>query len=95
MPTVFQMSRLHHSGHVSSIWNVSPVGVSGLNSKKSALIFSSGLDGQANTDRQKWIAEGDQGDVARTYFWFLCDLVNSMPSKSFMTGGHPQLVKLD
>ncbi|WP_157966482.1 hypothetical protein [Oceanibium sediminis] len=94
-PADFQMYRLHHAGRVGPIWNVNQVGERGLNSKKSEHVYSSGLGGRANKDRQKWIAEGDQGDVARTCFWSLCDLVNGIPSKSFMTGGHPQLVKLD
>lgn len=91
----FQMYRMHHDGISGSSWNVSQVGQDGLNSKRSAHVYSSGLGGQANEDRQKWIAKGDQGDVARTCFWSLCDLVNGLPSKTFMTGGHPQLVKLD
>lgn len=93
--TGFQMYRLHHAGRVHSNWNVNQIGQGGLNSKKSAHVYSSGLGGRANKDRQKWIAEGEQGDVARTCFWSLCDLVNGIPSKSFMTGGHPQLIKLD
>ncbi len=95
MSSDFKMYRLHHAGRVGSNWNVSQVGESGLKSKKSAHVYSSGLGGRANKARQKWIAEGDQGDVAQTCFWSLCDLVNGIPSNSFMTGGHPQLVKLD
>jgi len=95
MPTGFQMYRLHHTGSVSSSWKVDQVGNNGLSSEKSSLVYSSGLGGVANKKRQKWISEGDQGNVARTCFWSLCDLVNGIPSNSFMTGGHPQLVKLD
>lgn len=91
----FQMYRLHHAGNTSSNWKVDQVGERGLSSEKSALVYSSGLGGCANKDRQKWISEGDQGTVARTCFWSLCDLINGIPSNSFMTGGHPQLVKLD
>ena len=91
----FQMYRLHHAGGASSSWNVNQVGGRALNSEKSAHVYSSGLGGPANKERQKWIAGGVQGNVARTCFWSLCDLVNGIPSKSFMTGGHPQLVKLD
>lgn len=93
--TNFQIYRLHHAGSVNSVWNVSQIGKSELNSEKSAHVYSSGLGGRANKERQKWIAGGVQGNVARTCFWSLCDLVNGIPSKSFMTGGHPQLVKLD
>jgi hypothetical protein len=45
--------------------------------------------------RQKWIARGDQGEVARTCFWSLCDLVDGKPRKDILTGGYPQLIKLD
>jgi len=91
----FQLFRLHHAGTASARWQVDQVGVIELGSKKSALVYSSGRGGNANKDRQKWISNGDQGDVARTCFWSLCDLINGIPSTSFMTGGHPQLVKLD
>ena len=91
----FQMYRLHHTGRVGSSWSVNHVGESELNSLTSEHVYSAGLGGCANKKRQKWITEGDQGNVARTCFWSLCDLVNGIPSKSFMTGGHPQLVKLD
>jgi hypothetical protein len=94
-PANFQLYRLHHAGRANSSWSVNQIGENELNSKKSAHVYSSGLGGRANKDRQKCIAKGDQGNVARTCFWSLCDLVNGIPSKSFMTGGHPQLVKLD
>jgi hypothetical protein len=95
MSASFQMYQLHHAGLVNSTWNVNQIGESALNSPTSAHVFSSGLGGCANTCRQKWISGGDQGNVARTCFWSLCDLVNGIPSKEFKTGGHPQLVKLD
>lgn len=95
MSSGFQMYRLHHAGLVNSTWNVNQIGECELNSHASAHVFSSGKGGYANANRQKWIAGGDQGNVARTCFWSLCDLVNGIPSKDFMTGGHPQLVKLD
>lgn len=95
VPAGFKMYRLHHSGSVSSSWKVEQVGSNELSSEKSSHVYSSGLGGFANKKRQKWISEGDQGNVARTCFWSLCDLVNGIPSNSFMTGGHPQLVKLD
>lgn len=91
----FQLYRLHHAGRANSSWSVNQVGESELNSKESSHVYSSGLGGRANNSWQKWIAGGAQGNVARTCFWSLCDLVNGIPSKSFMTGGHPQLVKLD
>lgn len=95
MSACFQMYRLHHAGLVNSTWNVNQIGKSELNSPTSTHVFSSGKGGCENKNRQKWIAGGDQGNVARTCFWSLCDLVNGIPSKTFMTGGHPQLVKLD
>ncbi|MEY1556665.1 hypothetical protein AB3Y40_13620 [Yoonia sp. R2331] len=91
----FQMYRLHHAGSASSTWQVDQVGVKELGSDVSALVYSSGLGGRPNKKRQKWISEGDQGNVARICFWSLCDLIDGIPSNSFMTGGHPQLVKLD
>lgn len=91
----FLIYRLHHTGSASSSWQVNQVGVRELGSDMSALVYNSGLGGSANKKRQKWISDGDQGNVARTCFWSLCDLINGIPSRSFMTGGHPQLVKLD
>jgi hypothetical protein len=94
-PAGFKLFWLHHPGTSGSSWKVAQVGMRSLSSEQSALVYSSGLGGRANKKRQEWIAEGDQGNVARTCFWSLCDLVNGRPSNSFMTGGHPQLVKLD
>lgn len=91
----FQIYRLHHAGSASARWQVDRVGVNNLGSEKSAHVYSLGRGGKANKDRQEWISGGDQGNVARTCFWSLCDLINGKPSNSFMTGGHPQLVKLD
>lgn len=91
----FKMFRLHHAGRASSSWHVDQVGADELGGDVSAHVLSSGLGGDANKQRQKWISEGDQGNVARACFWSLCDLINGIPSSSFMTGGHPQLVKLD
>lgn len=91
----FLIYRLHHTGSTSSSWQVNQVGVRELGSDMSALVYNSGLGGSANKKRQKWISDGDQGNVARTCFWSLCDLINGIPSRSFMTGGHPQLLKLD
>lgn len=91
----FQLYRLHHTGTAGASWKVDPVGLRELGSDASTLVYSSGAGGKANKCKQDWIAKGDQGNVARTCFWSLCDLINGVPSKDFMTGGHPQLVKLD
>jgi hypothetical protein len=91
----FRLYRLYHAGTAGASWRVDPVGLHELGSQASTLVYSSGLGGGPNKKRQEWIAKGDQGNVARTCFWSLCDLINGIPSSTFMTGGHPQLVKLD
>ena len=93
--THFQLYRLYHAGTAGTGWKVDPVGLRELSSDASTHVYSTGMGGAPNKKRQRWIAEGDQGNVARTCFWSLCDLINGIPSKTFMTGGHPQLVKLD
>lgn len=95
VPVHFKLFRLYHAGTVDAKWQIESIGLRELGGNASTLIYSSGSGGRANKVRQKWIAKGDQGDVARTCFWSLCDLINGIPSSNFMTGGHPQLVKLD
>ena len=95
MNAPFKLFRLHHSGAARSKWKVCQVGVDELASDVSTHVYSSGKGGGANKERQVWISKGDQGNVARTCFWSLCDLVKGIPRASYLTGGHPQLVKLD
>ena len=91
----FRLYQLRHEGSSSGSWKICRLGISELESKSSTLVYSSGLGGRHHGNRQRWIARGDQGAVARTCFWSLCDLVDGVPRDDLMTGGFPQLAKLD
>jgi hypothetical protein len=91
----FHLYHLLHEGTSPSSWQICRRGTQELASTKSNLVHSSGLGGKPHAGRQRWIASGPQGDVARTSFWSLCDLVNGVPRNDLMTGGFPQLTKLD
>ena len=91
----FQLYELKHAADVAASWEVCRVAQEELAFSTSTLVYSGGLGAGANSARQRWIAMGDQGDVARSYFWSLCDLVDSVPRNDLMTGGFPQLAKLD
>jgi hypothetical protein len=93
--SVFHLYQLRHEGGSSASWNICRLGMNELESETSTLVYSSGLGGRSHGNRQRWIARGDQGAVARTCFWSLCDLVDGVPRNDLMTGGFPQLAKLD
>ena len=92
---VFRMYQLCHTGNSSDIWDVHAVAGDRLTSGVSTPVISGGFGRRTNDKHQGWIASGDQGNVARTCFWSLCDLVDGKPRNDIMTGGYPQLVKLD
>lgn len=81
--------------HENDSWKIRRVGEDKLTSPKSVQVYSGGLGGSEVGLRHKWIIGGDQGDVARASFWTLCDLVDGVPRKDLMTGGFPQLTKID
>lgn len=91
----FHLYQLTHTGEASVSWQVCQVAIAKLAGTVSAQLYSGGLGGETNDLRQSWIARGDQGEVARTCFWSLCDLVDGKPRKDILTGGYPQLIKLD
>lgn len=91
----FRLYKFYHSGRIPSQWNVCRVGETELAGPTSTLLHSGGSGAVGNNKRQGWIAGGDQGDVARTCFWSLCDRIEGVPKKDPLTGGVPQLVKLD
>lgn len=91
----FQLYHLTCSSAALGSWKVCQMSANQLSGTVSTQVYSSGLGGSTNVSRQSWIARGDQGDVARTCFWSLCDLVDGVPQRNIMTGGYPQLVKLD
>ena len=93
--STFRLFELRHSGSIAENWRVKRIAEDKLALERSTRVFSSGLGGSTHVKRQEWIASGDQGDVARTSFWSLCDLVDGKPRNDIMTGGFPQLVKLD
>lgn len=76
-------------------WSAVRIGEDKLASAQSVQVYSGGLGAEVLQKRQKWIADGDQGPVARTSFWTLCDLVDGVPRNDLMTGGYPQLAKID
>lgn len=91
----FRLYRLYHSGRMSSQWDVCRIYETELAGPTSTLLHSGGSGAVSNNKRQGWIAGGDQGDVARTCFWSLCDRIEGVPKEDPLTGGVPQLVKLD
>ena len=91
----FHLHQLTHTGNSSDSWAVRAVAIDKLTKGVSTPVFAGGFGGQTSVQRQGWIASGDQGNVARTCFWSLCDLVDGKPRNDIMTGGYPQLVKLD
>lgn len=91
----FRLFQLKHSGVTDEEWSVTAVGEKQLAHKRSTRVYSSGFGGKTYGHHQKWVSSGPQGDVSRTCFWALSDLVEGRPRNNLMTGGVPQLVKLD
>lgn len=91
----FHLYQMKHGVVASDPWQVCQVAPEKLSSQRSTHVFSGGAGWCAQAKRQKWIADGDQGDVARSSFWSICDLIEGIPRKDLQTGGFPQLAKLD
>ena len=91
----FRLFLLSCGGQEGDAWSVCRVGEDELASTQSVHVYSGGLGGKEFQKRQKWIVGGDQGQVARASFWTLCDLVDGVPRNDLMTGGFPQLAKID
>ena len=91
----FRLFLLSCGGLEGDAWSVCRVGEDELASTQSVHVYSGGLGGKEFQKRQKWIVGGDQGQVARAFFWTLCDLVDGVPRNDLMTGGFPQLAKID
>lgn len=91
----FRLFLLSCGDQEGDAWSVCRVGEAELASTQSVHVYSGGRGGKEFKKRQKWIAGGDQGQVARASFWTLCDLVDGVPRNDLMTGGFPQLAKID
>ena len=93
--STFHLFELKHTGAKDSNWSVAAVGLKNVQKNTSSSVFAGGKGGCAHLKHQKWLSGGDQGDVSRTSFWSLCDLVEGKPVNNIDTGGVPQLVKID